>query len=139
MSTPSLHSPKNRYFAELHISPASPTLGSVLSYGAMTLEGALNIARTEAAKLTGRKVTITVRENKATYPSFDWQEVRKEDFTISQHGGFRPGSGRKASGKASTTVAFRVSPETKEKMDKLKEDGVDVRRKFEELVKELAD
>ena len=136
--TPSLHSPKNKFFAEIHITPASPTLGSVVSYGSMTLNSALQIARAEAAKLAGRKVTISVRENKAEYPSFDWQEVWHEDFTIRQQGGFRPGSGRKASGKATTTVAFRVSLETKEKMNELKERGVDVREKFEDLVKELA-
>lgn len=139
MSTPSLHSPKNRYFAELHISPASPTLGSVISYGAMTLEGALNIARTEAAKLAGRKVTITVKENKAAYPSFDWQQVWREEFAGNGRGGFRPGAGRKASGEPTATVAFRVGISTKEKMERLKAAGVDVRELFEQTIDKAAE
>ena len=54
-------------------------------------------------------------------------------------GGKRPGSGRKATGKASVTVAFRVSLDTKEKLESLKKQGINIRQKFEDLIKELAE
>lgn len=53
-------------------------------------------------------------------------------------GGKREGAGRKPrTGAATTTVAFRVSQETKTKMDWLKGRGVDIRAKFEDLVRSL--
>ena len=54
-------------------------------------------------------------------------------------GGRRPGAGRKATGKATTTVAFRVSQETKKKIVELKARGIDVRALFEDMIKGLAE
>ena len=76
------HSPKNRYFADIHFTPALD-FGSVISIGAEDIETLRNLAREEAARqINGKEIAarIRIRENIATYPAFNWREV--EIFSI---------------------------------------------------------
>lgn len=53
-------------------------------------------------------------------------------------GGARPGAGRKASPAKKVTISFRVSIETHDKIQKLREDGVDINKHLEMMIALLA-
>lgn len=75
---PSLHSPKNRYHVEIHF-PKPIKLGSVVSFGTMTLEGIDDYIRKEW--MCGQpSARVIIRENLKTYPEFEWKVVRNEDL-----------------------------------------------------------
>lgn len=75
-NTPSLHSPKNRYRVEIHFQQPLEGLGSVTSFGTMSLEGIEDYIR-KYWMYKQPTVYVVIRENKKQYPSFEWVEVRK--------------------------------------------------------------
>ena len=75
-NTPSLHSPKNRYRVEIHFQQPLEGLGSVTSFGTMSLEGIEDYIR-KHWMYKQPTVYVVIRENKKQYPSFEWVEVRK--------------------------------------------------------------
>lgn len=78
---PSLHSPKNRYHVEVHYPKPLPKLGSVVSFGTMTIDGIDSYIR--RYWMNNQPVArIIIRENLKTYPEFDWKTVRNEDLTL---------------------------------------------------------
>lgn len=58
-----------------------------------------------------------------------------EQQTINR-GGARPGSGRKAAKEKKVTISFRVTEETRDKIQKLRETGYNVNRGLERAVSE---
>lgn len=75
-----MHSPKNKFFAEINFTPSIKELGSVVSLGAMTLEDVEYLATQEAQRIisnSSSKAYIVIRENMAAYPKFDWVQVKK--------------------------------------------------------------
>ena len=75
----SLHSPKNRYHVEIVFPEPLPNLGSVVSFGTMSLEGIDNYIR--RYWMYGQPtVHLKIQENLKKYPEFDWHTVRNEDF-----------------------------------------------------------
>lgn len=77
--TPSLRSPKNRYRVEVHYPQPLEGVGSVVSFGTMSLEGIDNYIRRYWMN-NQPKAYVVIRENKKTYPEFDWQTVRTGDI-----------------------------------------------------------
>lgn len=53
-------------------------------------------------------------------------------------GGARPGSGRKMGKEQKVTISFRVTATTRDRIQKLREDGVDVNKHLEMMVALLA-
>lgn len=53
-------------------------------------------------------------------------------------GGARPGSGRKAAATKKVTISFRVTEATHDKIQELREAGVDITGELEKLVERLA-
>lgn len=53
-------------------------------------------------------------------------------------GGARPGSGRKAAATKKVTISFRVTEATHDKIQKLREDGVDINKHIEMMIALLA-
>lgn len=49
-------------------------------------------------------------------------------------GGARPGSGRKAAKEKKVTISFRVPEKTKDRIQRLREEGYDVNKGLEEAV-----
>lgn len=74
---PSLHSPKNRYHVEIHFNQPLDGIGSVVSFGTMSLDGIDNYIR-RYWMYGQQEVHIVIRENLKTYPSFDWKKIRDE-------------------------------------------------------------
>ena len=75
-NTPSLRSPKNRYFVQVNYPQPLEGIGSVVSFGTMSLEGIEDYIRKYWMN-NQPTVYVVIRENKKQYPSFDWVEVRK--------------------------------------------------------------
>lgn len=76
---PSLRSPKNRYHIEVVFPEPLENLGSVVSFGTMSLEGIDDYIR--RYWMYGQPtVHVTIKENMKQYPSFDWKTVRSEDL-----------------------------------------------------------
>lgn len=73
--TPSMHSPKNPYRVEIHYDKALKNLGSVSSFGGMTIEVVDGLAIGEV-KRNKMGAQIIVKHNVAGYPDFDWKEVK---------------------------------------------------------------
>ena len=77
--TPSLRSPKNRYRVEVHYPQPLDGVGSVVSFGTMSLEGIDDYIRRYWMN-NQPKAYVVIRENKKTYPEFDWQTGRTGDI-----------------------------------------------------------
>lgn len=76
---PSLHSPKNRYRIEVHFKRPLEGIGSVTSFGTMTLDGVDEYIR--KYWMFGQPVVrVIIRENLEMHPEFKWKTVRNEDF-----------------------------------------------------------
>lgn len=73
--TPSMHSPKNAYRVEIHYDKALKNLGSVSSFGGMTIEVVDGLAIGEV-KRNKMGAQIIIKHNVAGYPDFDWKEVK---------------------------------------------------------------
>lgn len=56
----------------------------------------------------------------------------------SSRGGARPGSGRKMGKEQKVTISFRVTATTRDRIQKLREDGVDINKHLEMMVALLA-
>ena len=56
----------------------------------------------------------------------------------STRGGARPGSGRKAAATKKVTISFRATEATRDKIQKLREDGVDINKHLEMMIALLA-
>lgn len=95
-NTPSKRSPKNKFRATINYSKALPALGSRETYGAMTMEQVRAIVTNHYALRRSNHPDLTARvvvlENKATFPSFDWQQVAVWD--LGTKGGAREGAGK---------------------------------------------
>ena len=74
---PTAHSPKNTFIAQINYNRPLSEIGSSSRVGAMTLEGAKHEAKfyTNQAKKNNTGCTVVIKENKKTYPDFDWVEV----------------------------------------------------------------
>lgn len=70
----SIHSPKNRYSAEIRFAVASSTLGSGVSYTANDLTFLKKMA-VDHARQAKCDTYVRIRENRANYPLFDWRDV----------------------------------------------------------------
>ena len=73
-ATVSIHSPKNRYRAEIRYDKAIKEVGSVQSFTCNSLDELLHICGTQVA-IAKTKATVKVIENVDVYPRFDWQDV----------------------------------------------------------------
>lgn len=69
-----LRSPKNRFSAEINFVKALKELGSSVSFTGNSVEALLDICKSQARDAK-TAATIIIRENKATYPAMDWQEL----------------------------------------------------------------
>lgn len=58
--------------------------------------------------------------------------------TKNTRGGARPGSGRKMGKEQKVTISFRVTEATHDKIQELREDGIDITGELEKLVARLA-
>lgn len=58
--------------------------------------------------------------------------------TKNTRGGARPGSGRKMGKEQKVTISFRVTATTRDRIQKLREDGVDINKHLEMMVALLA-
>ena len=73
-ATESIHSPKNRYRAEIRYEKAIKEVGSVQSFTCNSLDELLHICGKQVA-IAKTKATVKVIENVDVYPRFDWQDV----------------------------------------------------------------
>lgn len=81
MKTFSSKSPKNTYFAEINFAKPIAGLGSVISTSAMTLDAVKDQAeRAYSDANTKVPAHVVVRENKATYPKFEWVVIKEYDI-----------------------------------------------------------
>lgn len=76
-----MRSPKNKFYAEACFDKALKEIGSVLSVTANTLEEAECLIKQECQRLKSTAY-ITIRENMAVYPSFDWKEVKTFKYDL---------------------------------------------------------
>ena len=74
-----LHSPKNRYHVEVFFPEPLPNLGSVVSFGTMSLEGIDDYIR-RYYMYQQPVVNVRITENLKKYPEFDWHIVRTFDL-----------------------------------------------------------
>jgi hypothetical protein len=80
----SSHSPKNKFRAEIYYSVALPYTGSVESYSFNSLNDAISFCEKIGKEVIKNKkfkcnsFNIRIKENKKTYPEFDWIEVYNE-------------------------------------------------------------
>lgn len=76
---PSLHSPKNRYHVEIHFQQPLEGIGSVISFGVMSLEGIENYIRT-TWMYGENEVHLIICENLKQYPEFEWKVIHDGNF-----------------------------------------------------------
>lgn len=74
MATKSIHSPKNRYMASIGFAIAQEGIGSAVSYTSENIDLLKSMAA-DAARQASCETYVRIRENRATYPSFDWHDV----------------------------------------------------------------
>ena len=73
-ATESIHSPKNRYRAEIRYEKALKDVGSVQSFTSNSLDKLMRMCSNQVA-IAKTKATVKVIENVDVYPRFDWQDV----------------------------------------------------------------
>lgn len=75
----SIHSPKAKFRIQVNFAEPVKGIGSVVSFSSDSIDQlkALAMEQVRQAKVSA---TVVITENKATYPSFDWQQV--ELYTI---------------------------------------------------------
>ena len=73
----SLRSPKNKYQGVIRFDKPLVDLGSVIRFTFNTVEGLKRLCEAQAKSYPCR---ITILENMAEYPSFDWREVEHYDY-----------------------------------------------------------
>lgn len=73
----SLRSPKNKYQGVINFDEPLADLGSVIRFTSNNIEELKRLCESQAKTHPCR---ITILENQAEYPSFDWQEVTHYDF-----------------------------------------------------------
>ena len=71
-------SPKNKFFADITYSKPLSEIGSASSTGAMTIEQVKlqAVFYTDQAKRFGIDSHVIIRENKKTYPDFEWIKIK---------------------------------------------------------------
>lgn len=73
----SLNSPKNKFRVEVHYNKPLVGVGSVVSFGRMSLEGVEDYVR--RYWMNGQThAYIVIRENLKTFPEFNWKTLREE-------------------------------------------------------------
>lgn len=79
----SLHSPKNKFRAEIHYSKPLAEIGSVSSALGMTLDQVKHRTKfyTEQASRNGASSAVVIFENLKAYPNFDWKEVERYEVS----------------------------------------------------------
>ena len=73
----SIHSPKNKFCGIVNFDEALPEIGSNVRFTWNDKEQLKGLCEDQAQNYP---CTITIMENNATYPSFDWQVVEKYNF-----------------------------------------------------------
>ena len=73
-TTESIHSPKNRYRAEIRYAKALKDVGSVQSFTSNSLDELMQMCSNQVA-IAKARATVKVVENVEIYPRFDWQDV----------------------------------------------------------------
>lgn len=73
----SLRSPKNKYQGVIHFDQPVVDLGSVVRFTSNDIKALKSLCERQSL---GYACRITILENKAIYPAFDWQEVAHYDF-----------------------------------------------------------
>lgn len=70
-------SPKNRFFADITYRKPLSEIGSASSTGAMTIDEVKMqcVFYIDQAKALGVDSRVTIRENKKTYPEFEWVNI----------------------------------------------------------------
>lgn len=76
MTTSSLRSPKNKFRAQINLAEAKD-FGSSVTFTANSIDELKALAETTA---DGAEASVQIFENKAEFPTFDWQLV--ECYTI---------------------------------------------------------
>lgn len=114
-----MRSPRNKFRVEINYDRALDTVGSVEAFGAMTMEQVRAIVINHYATRRSNHPDITARvvvmENKATYPSFDWQQVAV--WELGRKGGAREGAGRPS--EALTPASFRLPADVLDKITRV--------------------
>ena len=77
----SLRTPKAKYCIRISYDRAIKGLGSEFTFTGNNIDDLKSIAEKQMKSNGVKKAYIRISENKATYPSFDWQEV--ESYNIS--------------------------------------------------------
>ena len=75
-----LYSPKNRYHVEVYFPKPLENLGSVVSFGTMSLDGIEDQIR-KYWMYQQPVVRVNIQENLKKYPEFEWKTVRTFDLT----------------------------------------------------------
>lgn len=78
-SQPSLRSPKHKFAAQICFDTPIEGIGSVITVTANDLGDARALASLNAQ---GHPAHVTIKENKAEYPSFDWSVV--SEYNLNQ-------------------------------------------------------
>ena len=73
-TTESIHSPKNRYRAEIRYAKALKDVGSVQSFTSNSLDELMRMCSNQVA-IAKTRASVKVVENVEIYPRFDWQDV----------------------------------------------------------------
>ena len=73
----SFRSPKNKYQGVINFDTPVVDLGSVIRFTSNDMDSLKHLCEKQSL---GYPCRITILENKAIYPSFDWQEVTHYDF-----------------------------------------------------------
>ena len=73
----SMRSPKNKFQGVIYFDQAIEEIGSVIRFTSNDIEGLKTLCTQQAGNHPAR---VTILENKAVYPSFDWVEVDRFDL-----------------------------------------------------------
>lgn len=73
-TTESIHSPKNRYRAEIRYEKALKEVGSVQSFTGNNLRSLLDLCGRQV-RIASTRASVKVIENVDIYPHFNWQQV----------------------------------------------------------------
>jgi hypothetical protein len=78
----SLRSPKAKFRVEMLYGKSIPKIGSVSSFTCDEIDEKHNVLihHINQAKRNDTSLSVVWKENKATYPSFDWVEVKRETY-----------------------------------------------------------
>lgn len=118
MNKSSVRSPKAKYSVRFNYSKPIKGIGSTSGYTCDDVEKESEQFQhyIKMAERNNVDVSVVIKENKATYPKFEWEVI--ENYVHGKSGGKRPGTGR-PKGEPTATISRRVKAKYKADLEVL--------------------